>query len=247
MPQPDLEPSPEATSALLQELESRCDHDYTSTVTTAPTCTAFGVRTYACSNCGDSYTQTIPATGHSYSSAVTVEPTCMNTGVTAFTCSQCGDAYTVSIPAKGHTWQVVRTVPTTYDNDTGQLVQQGYTLYECSVCHEQYRIDADSGGSSLPAPSSGGVSTSGELSTDIDSGVGKGFLATIAHGLTDDLPEVMKSASEWFVEFPKFYGGFTSFLTAGIAGCLPDVPKMTMGFGIGMVTFIGIIRKIIGR
>lgn len=40
-------------------------HSYTSTVTTAATCTAAGITTYTCP-CGDTYTEAIPATGHSY-------------------------------------------------------------------------------------------------------------------------------------------------------------------------------------
>ena len=38
-------------------------HSYTSKITKAATCIATGVKTYTCS-CGDTYTETIPATGH---------------------------------------------------------------------------------------------------------------------------------------------------------------------------------------
>ena len=38
-------------------------HSYTNRITKQPTCTVSGTRTYTCS-CGDSYTETIPATGH---------------------------------------------------------------------------------------------------------------------------------------------------------------------------------------
>ena len=38
-------------------------HSYTSKTTKAATCTSTGVKTFTCS-CGDSYTETIPATGH---------------------------------------------------------------------------------------------------------------------------------------------------------------------------------------
>ena len=38
-------------------------HSYSSSVTTQPTCGKAGVRTYTCS-CGDSYTESIPATGN---------------------------------------------------------------------------------------------------------------------------------------------------------------------------------------
>ena len=45
---------------------SECSHSYTAEVTTAATCTTTGIRTYTCNRCGDSYTQSIPATGHSF-------------------------------------------------------------------------------------------------------------------------------------------------------------------------------------
>ena len=44
-------------------------HDYTSVVTTAPTCTDEGMRTFTCF-CGDSYTERIPALGHDYVNGV---------------------------------------------------------------------------------------------------------------------------------------------------------------------------------
>lgn len=232
---------------LTEHDESVPEHHYTSSVTLAPTCTGIGVRTYTCDECGETYTETIPATGHSYQSAVTMSPSCINTGVRTFTCAACSDVYTVSIPATGHTWQVLQTVPTVYDED-GQLVTEGYTLYQCATCGEQYKITADSGGASLPSPGGGGTSTDTDsYSVELDPHVGRGFLATIAHGLTEDLPEVLKAASLWFTEFPAFYSGFTAFLKDGIAGCLPDIPRKTMGFGLSMVTFIGIVKKIIGR
>ena len=39
-------------------------HEYTSTITTEPTCTTDGETTYTCSVCGDTYTEPIPATGN---------------------------------------------------------------------------------------------------------------------------------------------------------------------------------------
>lgn len=222
-------------------------HDYQSSVTLAPTCVNTGVRTYTCTVCGDTYTETIPLVAHDYQSAVTMPPTCINTGVRTFTCTVCGDAYTVSMPSTGHVWQVLQTVPTVYD-EGGQLVTEGYTIYQCATCGEQYKITADSGGSSLPSPGDGGTSTdTGASLMELNPHVGRGFLATIAHGLTEDLPEVLKAASAWFTEFPAFYSGFTAFLRDGIAGCLPDIVRKTMGFGLSMVTFVGVVRKIIGR
>ncbi len=78
-------------------------HSYTSSVTTAATCTTAGVRTYTCS-CGDSYTESIAAIGHSYSSSVTTAATCTSAGVRTYTCAGCGNSYTESIAAAGHSY-----------------------------------------------------------------------------------------------------------------------------------------------
>ena len=55
--------------------DATCSHSYTSKVTTAATCTAAGVKTYTCSKCGDSYTESIAALGHNY-----VSGSCTNCG-----------------------------------------------------------------------------------------------------------------------------------------------------------------------
>ena len=81
-----------------------CSHSYTSEVTTAATCNSSGVRTYTCSLCGDSYTETIAAKGHSYTSKVTA-PTCTSQGYTTYTCSACGSSYKDSYTAvSDHTY-----------------------------------------------------------------------------------------------------------------------------------------------
>ena len=43
-----------------------CKHKYTSKITIEPTCIKNGMRTYTCSECGDTYTESIPATGHKW-------------------------------------------------------------------------------------------------------------------------------------------------------------------------------------
>ncbi|MBQ3215551.1 MAG: starch-binding protein, partial [Oscillospiraceae bacterium] len=81
---------------------TECEHSYTSKVTTAATCTKAGVKTFTCSKCGDSYTESIPTIDHSYTSKVTA-PTCTAGGYTTYTCSACGDSYTDNnTAAAGH-------------------------------------------------------------------------------------------------------------------------------------------------
>lgn len=102
------------------ETHSSHTHNYIESITKNPTCTEDGERTYTC-DCGDSYTETIPATGHhyvdgecehcgekdpdahthSYTETITKEPTCTEEGEKTYTC-ECGDSYTEVIPATGH-------------------------------------------------------------------------------------------------------------------------------------------------
>ena len=81
-----------------------CTHNYTSQITTEPTCSSNGVRTFTCSICSDTYTETIEAFGHSYFSATTSNPTCEKDGVKTYTCSNCNHSYTEVIPATGHNY-----------------------------------------------------------------------------------------------------------------------------------------------
>lgn len=73
-------------------------HKYTSKITKAATCTSDGVKTYTCT-CGDSYTETIKATGHSWSGWNTVkEPTESAEGKAEHTCSKCSAKESKSLP-----------------------------------------------------------------------------------------------------------------------------------------------------
>lgn len=107
------------------ELNPNHKHNYTEKITKEPTCTEAGEKTFTC-DCGDSYTEVIPATGHSYvdgecehchekdpdyhehsydNGVVTKEPTCTEKGEKTFTCSECGHTYTEEIPATGHNFE----------------------------------------------------------------------------------------------------------------------------------------------
>ena len=79
-----------------------------------------------------------PPCDHAWTETNTTPATCTVPGSKLSTCSKCQQTKKDPIPALGHDWQVKQTVTTEYD-DTGQLIQQGYTIFECSRCHEQYK------------------------------------------------------------------------------------------------------------
>ena len=115
------------------EVEADHVHSYQEVSRTAPTCTEDGVTTYRCETCGDTYTETTPATGHSYTAAVTA-PTCTEKGYTTYTCTACGDHYTADeVAARGHDYKAVVTAPT--------CTEDGYTTYTCRNCGDHYTAD----------------------------------------------------------------------------------------------------------
>ncbi|WP_028510321.1 leucine-rich repeat domain-containing protein [Ruminococcus sp. NK3A76] len=106
---------------VLQETHT---HSYTSKVTTTATCTKNGVKTYTCS-CGDSYTETIKATGHKYTEKV-VKPTYDAQGYTLHTCSVCGNSYKDNIKTKLTRTSIAKAKITGLSNKTytGKAITQ---------------------------------------------------------------------------------------------------------------------------
>ena len=100
------------------------------TVTTEPTETTPGVRTYTCAVCGATRTETIPATGaHNYQFTKNVAPTCTADGYDLYTCSGCGATEKRNPkPALGHKWDngTVTTEPTE--------TTPGVRTFTCAVC-----------------------------------------------------------------------------------------------------------------
>lgn len=85
---------------------------------------------------------------------------CTLPGEVIYTCSECGQTMTEETQVLGHTWKIIREVHTHYDED-GNQDQEGYILYECERCGEQYK--ASSGGTppGTNVPSGGGAGDSG--------------------------------------------------------------------------------------
>lgn len=98
-----------------------------------------------------------PATcKHNWTETIDVAPTCLEGGHANFTCSLCGETYEQILSAKGHNWTVKEHVNTVY-GESGVIVTQGHTLYECSACGEQWYTETAtpppdvSGGSNILA------------------------------------------------------------------------------------------------
>ncbi|MCC8073545.1 MAG: fibronectin type III domain-containing protein, partial [Clostridiales bacterium] len=91
------------------------------------TCSATGVKTYTCTVCGATKTETIAKTAHTYDSGkVTKAATCSATGVKTYTCTVCGATKTETIAKTAHTYKNIVTKAT--------LSKNGKITPTCSVC-----------------------------------------------------------------------------------------------------------------
>lgn len=192
-----------------------------------------------------------PACAHTWTETSRTEPTCTTAGKVMSTCSKCNQTKTEAIPATGHTWVVERTVQTTYDEE-GNLLQQGYTIYKCSVCGEEYK-DMEGTGPPGEEEKKSIWEKLGDLIGSIFGGIGElieavlGKLLDALQSLADMLMGKLKSVIETvlsiFDEVPALFGGFLDFLGA-IFPYLPPEITMLLTFGVVAVVFIGILKAV---
>lgn len=110
-----------------------CDHDWQLTDSKEPTCTEDGFETYTCSKCGDSYTNTLKATGHKPGEPVkenVVPSTCTEKGSydNVVYCSVCGEELsreTIFVKLADHQRDV------SIKDDT-------YHTWTCKVCGDKF-------------------------------------------------------------------------------------------------------------
>ena len=146
-------------------------------VTKPATETENGVKTFTCTRCGETKTETIPKLTHEHSyKAVVTAPTCTEKGYTTHTCA-CGDSYVDSyVLPLGHDWGSgkVTKEPTATEN--------GIKTYICARCGETKTEVIPAGG----CPSAGFTDVPGEdnwAHAGIDYCVANGLMSGVGGNL----------------------------------------------------------------
>ena len=107
-----------------------CQHQWDSgKETTKATCEATGVKTYTCSVCKGTRTETIPAKGHNYTTVSETKATCEKDGKKTLFCSQCLKNKEEVTKATGHSYNdgVITTQP--------NCETAGVKTYTCANCN----------------------------------------------------------------------------------------------------------------
>ena len=99
--------------------------------TKQPTEAETGVKTFTCTRCGETKTETIPKLAHEHSyEAVVTAPTCTEKGYTTHTCA-CGDSYVDTyVDALGHSWDSGKVTKPATETETG------VKTFTCTRCGE---------------------------------------------------------------------------------------------------------------
>lgn len=176
-------------------------HAYTSSVTTAATCTTSGMRTYSCS-CGESYSEEIPATGHNY-----VDGVCTACGATDPTYSPDVTLSSISVVYSGGDVEVGTAVTDLtgivvtahYSDGTSETVT-GYTL-SGTIAEGSNTITVTYGGKTTVftvtgVAESGGEETGVSNETTWTSGVAYTF-EPISGSYPDKSSGVIKDYNNW--------------------------------------------------
>lgn len=234
-------PVTNTTSSISNWTYDYSDRSYTLTLdtsdqsTTGDTVTVTYGDEYITINEGDSNTYNVyyiiesdetepspsPSTcNHNYTDSITQQPSCTVPGVRTYTCSLCSNSYTESVPALGHDWQVKTSVQTEYDQ-SGNMVQQGYTIFRCSRCGEEYRSD-----DGIPPATGGGDSSD----------------LTLPEKLVDVFKRFGTFLSNLFSSVPELFSNFTAFLAA-VFPFLPEEFFTVLLLGVLLLISAGIIRR----
>lgn len=141
------------------QAEGTHTHNYAEEITTAATCEAEGVKTLTC-ECGDTYTEAIPATGHTFSYVYNEDATYAADGTETGTCAGCGATDTRTAEGTKLEYTIadddatkyaksnvnVRDLPSTDGNRLGSL-SKAQQVHVTGKCNETgwYRIEYNGG------------------------------------------------------------------------------------------------------
>ena len=110
------------------------NHDWDEgVITTEPTCTTKGVKTFTCKNCKTTKTEEVNALGHDYSKDWTIDKkaTCTEEGSKSHHCTRCDSKSDItSISKKEHEWDNGTVTKESTNKETG------IKTYKCKNCND---------------------------------------------------------------------------------------------------------------
>lgn len=186
---------------------------------------------------------------HEWQETERKEASCTLAGSIKSACSKCKTTKTETIPKLGHTWEVKTAVQTTYD-EAGNVVTQGYTIYRCSVCGEEYK---DTDGTGPPAVSTPDTPDDGEGNwfTKLLKKIGDFFGTTIGgllelagaalNKIFDSLITLAQNTLERLKQLVDLFGSFGEALGV-LWTWLPSEIMAVLVAGVTVFVFVALLK-----
>lgn len=176
------------------------------------------------------------------------DATCSLPGSVDYKCPKCGKTKTESIPKLSHTWEIKQSVQTSYD-ENGEILTQGFTIYRCTSCGEEYKDTTGSGPPSAAppdTPDSPGEDNDGLLEK-LDEFLGSvlsGLLSlidSILGSILDGLISLVQTAFEKLTQLVDLFGSFGDALGV-LWTWLPPEIMLVLVTGVTVFVFIGLLK-----
>ncbi len=117
-------------------------HNYELTETKEVTHSVDGYYQYTCTNCGNSYKETVKAEGHAWKITEQIEPNCEQLGKINYHCDACNESYSETIASLGHSLTVT-------DRKSPTCTEDGYINSHCTACGEDIEEVVSASGHAL--------------------------------------------------------------------------------------------------
>lgn len=179
-----------------------------------------------------------------------VDPTCVMAGSVTMICTKCGSTKTETIPKLSHAWEVKTTVQTSYDEE-GNIVTEGYTIYKCTLCGEEYKDTEGTGPPSSGSPDDGEDGEGDNWFTSLMKKLGE-FLGTTIGGLLELVGTVIEKVLDSLItlvtntiakltEVVNLFGSFGDAVSVLWTWLPPEIVTVLVA-GVTVVIFAAIIR-----
>ena len=187
---------------------------------------------------------------HNWEETKRTDPTCSTPGSVESTCTRCEKTKTETLPKLGHTWEIKQSTQTTYD-ENGNVLTQGFTIYRCSVCSEEYK-DTDGTGPpaapsipDVPDEDNDGWFSSllkklGEFLGTTVGGLIK-LLGSILDGILDGLISLVTGALDKLSQLADLFGSFGDALGV-LWTWLPSEVMLVLVAGVTVFVFIALLK-----
>lgn len=145
------------TCSVCGNVETAAHNWDAGSVTTKPSCTTEGIKTYTCTGCGATKTETVAKADHTWDAGtVTTAATCTAEGVKTFACASCQETKTQTIAKLDHAYDNACDTTCNYDCGTTRQITHSYRnkwssdaknhWHACSVCGAQKDLEAHTPG-----------------------------------------------------------------------------------------------------